>query len=134
MKLIRRKTNLVVGIICALSAPLLIGLALHYGEWRFAVSGAASALLAFTNIYYSIEPKDAELRDDERDLYIARKSGSDAFKLSCWLVNAAALIFAIVYAVSREAVCLTVSLTLIAVSAALCCIYVAVSCYYYKNN
>ena len=134
MKLIRSKKNLVVGVICALSAPLLICLSLYYGEWRFAVSGAASALLAFTNIYYSIEPRDAELRDDERDVYIARKSGSAAFRLSCWLMNTAAVIFAIAYAVSSKAVCLTVSLTLIAASAVFCAIYVAVSCYYHRYN
>ena len=126
MKLIRSKKNLVVGVICALSAPLLICLSLYYGEWRFAVSGAASALLAFTNIYYSIEPRDAELRDDER--------GSAAFRLSCWLMNTAAVIFAIAYAVSSKAVCLTVSLTLIAASAVFCAIYVAVSCYYHRYN
>ena len=94
----------------------------------------ASVLLTFSNLYYSLAPQNAENREDERDIFIAQKSGSDAFKLSCWLINAAALIFAIVYAVSREPACLTVSLTLIAASAALCIIYVAVSCYYYKHN
>ena len=49
-----------------------------------------------------LAPQNAENREDERDIFIAQKSGSDAFKLSCWLINAAALIFAIVYAVSRE--------------------------------
>ena len=134
MKLVKRKANLIIAVICAINVPVCVFVAFKQNEARFAVTAAASVLLAFSNLYYALAPRTSENREDERDIFIARKSGSDAFKLSCWLVNAAALIFAIVYAVSREPVCLTVSLTLIATSAALCIIYVAVSCYYYKHN
>lgn len=134
MKLVKRKTNLIIAVLCAINVPVCAFVALRQSEARFAVTAAASVLLTFSNLYYALAPQNAENREDERDIFIARKSGSDAFKLSCWLVNAAALIFAIVYAVSREPACLTVSLTLIAASAALCIIYVAVSCYYYKHN
>lgn len=134
MKLVKRKANLIIAVICAINVPVCAFVAFKQNEARFAVTAAASVLLAFSNLYYALAPRTSENREDERDIFIARKSGSDAFKLSCWLVNAAALIFAIVYAVSREPVCLTVSLTLIAASAALCIIYVVVSCYYYKHN
>lgn len=134
MKLVKRKFNLIIAILCAINVPVCAFVAFRQSEARFAVTAAASMLLAFSNLYYALAPQNAENREDERDIFIARMSGSDAFKLSCWLINAAALIFAIVYAVSREPACLTVSLTLIATSAALCIIYVAVSCYYYKHN
>lgn len=134
MKLVKSKKNLIIGVICAVSVPICLYFAFDSGEWRFAVTGAASVLLTFSNLYYAFEPKDNEMNDDERDIFIARESGSAAFRLSCWLINAAAIIFAIVYAVSDETVCLTVSLTLIAVSAAFCAVYVSVSCYYYKHN
>lgn len=134
MKLVKRKTNLIIAILCAINVPVCAFVAFRQSEARFAVTAAASMLLAFSNLYYALAPQNAENREDERDIFIARMSGSDAFKLSCCLINAAALIFAIVYAVSREPACLTVSLTLIATSAALCIIYVAVSCYYYKHN
>ena len=134
MKLIKRKANLIIAVICAINVPVCVFVALIQNEARFAVTAAASVLLAFSNLYYALAPRSSAACEDERDVFIAQKSGSDAFKLSCWLVNAAALIFAIVYAVSREPACLTVSLTLIAASAALCTIYVVVSCYYYKHN
>ena len=134
MKLIKRKANLIIAVICAINVPVCVFVALRQNEARFAVTAAASVLLAFSNLYYALAPRSSAVCEDERDIFIAQKSGSDAFKLSCWLVNAAALIFAIVYAVSREPACLTVSLTLIAASAALCTIYVVVSYYYYKHN
>ena len=134
MKLVKRKLNLIIAVICAINVPVCVFAALRQSEARFAVTAAASVLLTFSNLYYALAPQNAENREDERDIFIARKSGSDAFKLSCWLVNAAALIFAIVYAVSREPACLTVSLTLVAARAAHGSIYGAVSCYYYKHN
>ena len=134
MKLIKRKANLIIAIICAINVPVCVFVALRQNEARFAVTAAASVLLAFSNLYYALAPRSSAVCEDERDIFIAQKSGSDAFKLSCWRVNAAAPVFAVVYAVSREPACLTVSLTLIAASAALCTIYVVVSCYYYKHN
>ncbi len=56
MKLIKRKANLIIAVICAINVPVCVFVALRQNEARFAVTAAASVLLAFSNLYYALAP------------------------------------------------------------------------------
>ena len=69
MKLIKRKANLIIAVICAINVPVCVFVALRQNEARFAVTAAASVLLAFSNLYYALAPRSSAACEDERDVF-----------------------------------------------------------------
>lgn len=139
MKKIKNTRSFITGIITTILATVcFIATLLNNGEIRFLVAGIF--LLAWSVVSYSFAFSKKGLPEsilgcvDERDLYIAMKSGKVTLQIINYLLCGACLISTVLYGISRLPVFIIVAITLCAVLIMLFIIMMGVNIHYEKHD